>query len=138
MRVRLRAWGGHLTTMLSRFSPSAIVGSRDQTHVARLVLCSRLLLSGWDKTLTKTNLEREGSFSSHSFVVYQGGKSKSELKARAGKRNQGGTLLPGLSPWLAPLPFFYKPGPPAQACCHPQCSGLTSSISSNPESALVA
>lgn len=130
MRVRLRAWGGHLTTTLSRFSPSTIVGSRDQTHVARLVLCSRLLLSGWDKTLTKTNLEREGSFSSHSFVVYQGGKSKSELKARAGKGNQGGTLLPGLSPWLAQLP--------AQACCHPQCSGLTSSISSNPESALVA
>lgn len=109
-----------------------------QTHVARLVRCSSLLLCGWDKTLTKTNLEREGSFSSQIFVVYQGGKSKSELKARAGKRNQGGTLLPGLSPWLAQLPFLYKPGPPAQACCHPQCSGLTSSISSNPESALVA
>lgn len=88
MRGRLRAcaWGGHLTTMLSRFSPFAIVGSRDQTHVARLVLCSRLLLSGWDKTPTKTNLEREGSFSSHSFVVYQGGKSKSELQGKGWKK----------------------------------------------------
>lgn len=59
------ACGGHLTTLQSRFSPSAIVSSGDQTHVARLVLCSSLLLCGWDKTLTKTNLEREGKGLSH-------------------------------------------------------------------------
>lgn len=124
LRVRpcARACGGHLTTLQSRFSPSAIAGPGDQSHVARL---SSLLLCGWDKT--DQNQPGKGSlFLFPHFVVNQGGKSQSELKARAGKRNHGGTLLPGLSPRLAQLPFFYKPGPPAQACCHPQCSGLTS------------
>lgn len=139
LRVRpcARACGGHITTLQSRFSPSAIAGPGDQTHVARLLLCSSLFLCGWDKT--DQNQPGKGSvFLIPHFVVNQGGKSQSKLKVRAGKETKEErcflACLPGL---LSSLSSISQAHLPRLAATH-SALGSPPSISSNPESALLA